>query len=167
MEKYQEKAKEVFAEVCIDKALVQKMGFERNIHTYVTEWLVDRFTPKGELDQEAKTRIKDFINEHLPSKRQREFLRNKLLNGESIVILDDFSVSVDLGSGRRNLRIPSLDIDNACIEKDTVENYPLLLCGGVWGGWKVDLLPQGGRLRKTWGEKISRKRKGGDLVNRF
>jgi ATP-dependent Lon protease len=137
MEKYQEKAKEVFGEVCIDKALVPKMGFERNIPSYVAEWLVDRHTPKGELDQEAKTKIKDFINEHLPSKRQREFLRNKLLNGESITILDDFSVSIDLDSGRRNLKIPSLDIDNAVIEKHLVDNYPLLLCGGIWGAGKL------------------------------
>lgn len=133
MEKYQEKAKEVFGEVCIDKALVQQMGFERNIPNYVAEWLIDRNTPKGELDDEAKIKIKDFINDHLPSKRQRELLRNRLLNGESIVILDDFSVSIDLESGKRNLKIPSLDIDTACIEKHIVDKYPLLLCGGIWG----------------------------------
>src|SRR4030042_1429678 len=125
MEKYQEKAKEVFGEVCIDKALVQQMGFERNIPNYVAEWLIDRNTPKGELDDEAKIKIKDFINDHLPSKRQRELLRNRLLNGESIVILDDFSVSIDLESGKRNLKIPSLDIDKACIEKHIVDKYPL------------------------------------------
>jgi ATP-dependent Lon protease len=141
MEKYQEKAKEVFGEVCIDKALVQKMGFERNIPNYVAEWLIDRYTPKGEIDNDAKTKIKDFINNHLPSKRQREFLRNKLLNGETIVILDDFSVSIDLKSGKRNLKIPSLDIDDACIEKSIVDNYPLLLCGGIWGAGKLNYYP--------------------------
>jgi ATP-dependent Lon protease len=51
--------------------------------------------------------------------------------------LDDFSVSIDLASGRRNLKIPSLDIDNACIEKHLVDNYPLLLCGGIWGAGKL------------------------------
>jgi ATP-dependent Lon protease len=141
MEKYQEKAKEVFSEVCIDKVLVQQMGFERNIPNYVAEWLIDRNTPKGELDDEAKTKIKDFINNHLPSKRQRELLRNRLLNGESIVILDDFSVSIDLESGKRNLRIPSLDIDRACIEKHIVDKYPLLLCGGIWGAGKLNYHP--------------------------
>lgn len=141
MEKYQEKAKEIFGEVCIDKVLVQQMGFERNIPNYVAEWLIDRNTPKGELDDEAKTKIKDFINNHLPSKRQRELLRNRLLNGESIVILDDFSVSINLESGKRNLRIPSLDIDRACIEKHIVDKYPLLLCGGIWGAGKLNYHP--------------------------
>lgn len=136
MERYQEKAKEIFGEVCIDKALVQKVGLERNLPSYVAEWIIDRYTPKGELDLEAKTKIRDFINEHLPSKRQKEFLRNKLLNGESITILDDISVSINLETGKRNLKIPSLDIYNACIEKHIVDNYPLLLCGGIWGAGK-------------------------------
>jgi len=133
MEKYQEKAKEVFGEVCIDKLLVQQMGFERNIPSYVAEWLIERHCPKGELDNQAKTKIKDFIGNHLPSKRQKELLRNRLLNGESLVILDDFSVSIDLKTGKRKLKIPSLDINDACIEKFIVDNYPLLLCGGIWG----------------------------------
>jgi len=136
MERYQEKAKEIFGEICIDKALVQKVGLERNLPSYVAEWIIDRYTPKGELDLEAKTKIRDFINEHLPSKRQKEFLRNKLLNGESITILDDISVSINLETGKRNLKIPSLDIYNACIEKHIVDNYPLLLCGGIWGAGK-------------------------------
>lgn len=137
MEKYQEKAKEVFGEVCTDKSLVQKMGFERNIPSYVAEWLIDRHCPKGELDDQAKTKIKDFIDNHLPSKRQKELLRNRLLNGESLVILDDFSVSINIETGERKLKIPSLDINNACIEKFIVDNYPLLLCGGIWGAGKL------------------------------
>ena len=55
MEKYQDKAKEVFGEVCIDKSLAQHMGFERNIPSYVAEWLIDRHCPKGQLDDKAKT----------------------------------------------------------------------------------------------------------------
>jgi len=137
MEKYQEKAKEVFGEVCIGKSLVQQMGFERSIPSYVAEWLIDRYCPKGKLDGQAKTEIKDFIDEHLPSKRQRELLRNRLLNGESLVILDDFSVLIDLKTGKRKLKIPSLDIKDAYIEKFIVDSYPLLLCGGIWGAGKL------------------------------
>ena len=137
MEKYQEKAREVFGEVCMNKSLVQQMGFERNIPSYVAEWLIDRHCPKGELDDQVKTKIKDFIDTHLPSKRQKELLRNRLLNGESFVILDDFGVSVDLETGKRKLKIPSLDINDACIEKFIVDSYPLLLCGGIWGAGKL------------------------------
>lgn len=137
MKKYQEKAKELFGEVCVDKSLVQKMGFERNIPNYVAEWLIDRHCPKGELDEQSKAKIKSFIDHHLPSKRQKELLRNRLLSGESLLILDDFSVSIDLNTGKRKLKIPSLDINNAFIEKFIIEDYPLLLCGGIWGAGKL------------------------------
>jgi ATP-dependent Lon protease len=137
MERYEEKAKEVFGEVCIDKSLVQQMGFERSIPSYVAEWLIDRHAPGGALDQEARTKIKDFVNDHLPSKRQRELLRNRLVNGESIVILDDFSVTVDLNTGSRKLRIPSLDYESGHVDRQVVENYPMLLCGGIWGAGKL------------------------------
>jgi len=137
MERYQEKAKEVFDEVCIAKSLVQKMGFERSIPSYVGEWLIDRFCPSGDLTNEAKTKIKDFINNHLPPKSESELLRNRLLNGESIVILDDYTVYVDLRSGKRQVKIPSLDVEDAYVEKSIVDSYPLLLCGGIWGAGKL------------------------------
>lgn len=34
-----------------------KVGLERNLPSYVAEWVIDRYTPKGELDSEAKTKI--------------------------------------------------------------------------------------------------------------
>lgn len=160
MERYREKAKEVFGEVCTNKSLVQKMGFERNIPSYVAEWLIDIHCPKGKLDEQAKTKIKDFINTHLPSKRQRELLRNRLLNGESIVILDDFSVFIDLKTGRRKLKIPSLDIYDACIEKFIVDDYPLLLCGGIWGAGKLTYHLGKEDLGKFGDQKLMGKTKG-------
>lgn len=137
MEKYQEKAKEFFDEVCIDKSAVQKLGFERSIPSYVGEWLIDRYCSGGELTIEGKTKIMDFINDHLPPKNQRELLRNRLLNGESIVILDDYTVYVDLRSGKRLVKIPSLDVEDAFVEKSIVDSYSLLLCGGMWGAGKL------------------------------
>lgn len=137
MTEYKQKVKEVFGEVCIDKSLTQKLGFERNIPTYIGEWLIDRHCPTGQLDEAAKMRIKEFINNHLPSKNQREILRNHLLKGDSLVILDDFSVYVDLETGRRRLKVPSLDLENAFIEGAIVDKFQLLLCGGMWGAGKL------------------------------
>lgn len=137
MKSYQQKAKETFDEVCIDKSLVQKVGFERNIPNYVAEWLIDRFCPNGIINEERITKVKGFINDHLPPKSQREILRNRLLNGESLTVLDDFRVYVDLKSGRRLLKIPCLDIENAFIERNIVDEFPMLLCGGMWGAGKI------------------------------
>ncbi|MFQ5788739.1 MAG: BREX system Lon protease-like protein BrxL, partial [Thermodesulfobacteriota bacterium] len=122
---------------CINKSLMQRLGFERNIPSYVGEWIIDRFCPDGELNESKRKKIKDFINQHLPSKNQREVLRNRLLNGETLTILDDFSVYVDLKSNRRNLKIPSVDIEDAYIERQIVDDSPLLLCGGLWGAGRL------------------------------
>lgn len=137
MQTYQEKAKEIFEEICIDKSLMQKAGFERNIPTFVGEWLIDLNCPTGTLDTGGRGKIKEFIDNHLPAKRHKNTLRNRLLNGEVLTILDDYSVRVDLTTGRRKLWIPSLDIENAFIEKHIVDEYPLLLCGGIWGAGRL------------------------------
>lgn len=143
MNDYKEKVKDILGEVSIDKSLTQKLGFERNIPTYVGEWLIDRFGSGGQLDDDVKARIKDFINEHLPPKSQREILRNRLLNGENLVILDDYSVYVDLKSGLRKLKIPSLDIESALVERSIVDEFDQLLCGGMWGAGKIVYHPGG------------------------
>lgn len=137
MREYERKAKEVFEEVCIDKSLVQKIGLERTIPNYVAEWLIDRFCPEGKVTKDNLKKMKDFIDNHLPPKGKKEILRNRLLNGESLLILDDYSVYIDLNTGKRKLKIPSLDLENAYIERQIVDNYPMLLCGGMWGAGKI------------------------------
>jgi ATP-dependent Lon protease len=150
VQKYQEKAREVFEEVCIDKDLMQKAGFERNIPAFVGEWLIDMNCPGGNLDAEGRRKVKEFIDNHLPAKRHKNTLRNKLLNGEIVVILDDYSVHVDLETSRRKLRIPSLDIENAFVEEQIVNQYPLLLCGGMWGAGKLVYHPSDEEKPSVW-----------------
>lgn len=137
-----QKIRNVFEEVCIDKSLSQKLGFERNIPAYVGEWLIDRFAVEGKLNDDAKNKIKDFIDEHLPPKSQRDILKHRLLNGENLVILDEYSVFVDLDSGIRLLKIPSLDIDSAFVDRSIVDKYEQLLCGGMWGAGKLVYHPR-------------------------
>lgn len=138
---YQQKAKDTFDEVCMDKSLVQKVGFERSIPNYVAEWLIDKYFPDGKVTDERITKIRDFVKNHLPPKSQKEVLRNRLLNGEQLTILDDFGVHIDLKSGRRLLTIPGLDIDTAYIERGIVDEFSMLLCGGMWGAGKIAYHP--------------------------
>ena len=64
-----------------------------------------------------------------------------MLNGERLTILDDFVVHIDLRSGKRLLTIPDLDIDTAYIERGIVYEFPMLLCGGMWGAGKISYHP--------------------------
>jgi ATP-dependent Lon protease len=81
--RYEEKAQRLFGEVCVNKALVQEAGFgTRSIPTFVSEWIVTRHTPEGVLNDEARQRIRTFLNRHLPTRDQKEQLKAQLQNGE-------------------------------------------------------------------------------------
>ncbi len=138
MQSYEEKARNYFGEVCIDKKLTRQItGLGRSVPSYVTEWIVSRHTPNGIMTEEARQAISAFMNKHLPSKSVREQLKFTLKNGETLVVLDEYSVTVDLKRNRHVLRIPALDEGDALISDQIVEQYPLILGGGLWGVGKL------------------------------
>lgn len=139
---YEEKAERVFGEVCVNKGLVRQAGFgARSIPAYVSEWIVTRHISDGALDTLAQQRIRNFLNKHLPTRDQKEPLKAQLQNGETLTILDQFSVTVDLAKNEHRLAIPCLDETRASIERHIVEQYPLLLGSGVWGVGKLQYYP--------------------------
>lgn len=125
-----------FPDVSVHKGIASSIGAgERAIPAFVRDWLVSRYSSGGSPD---RGRIQRFLQEHLPDKRQRDFLKNRLLNGEDLTILDSFQVSVDLNRGERLLQIPSLDIFNARVNSRIVDENNLLLCGPVWGAGRLE-----------------------------
>src|SRR6266508_1047235 len=139
---YEEKAQRLFGEVCVNKGLVQQAGFgTRSIPAFVSEWIITRNTPEGVLDATAQQRIRTFLNKHLPTRDQKEQLKAQLQNGETLTILDQFSVTVDLIKNEYRLSVPCLDEQRAGIERNIVEQFPLLLGSGVWGVGKLQYYP--------------------------
>jgi len=121
-----------FPDVCVDKRLSREVGVgERAIPAFVSDWLISRHSVDGRPDREA---IQAFLTRHLPDKQQVNILRNQLLNGERLTILDAYAVDVDLNRGRRVLKIPSLDIFDAHVQDSIVDKSSLLLVGNLWGG---------------------------------
>ena len=146
---FEEKAINYYGEVCVNKALARAAGLgERSLPMYVSEWIVSRHTPNGILDEAARKNIQDFLNKHLPAKDQKERLKAKLQQGEPLLILDEFSVEVNLRTNDLMLKIPCLDETRAGIESHIIENYPLLLGSGVWGVGKLEYQPPDETLRQ-------------------
>jgi ATP-dependent Lon protease len=142
MSSYEDKAQKYYGEVCVNKGLVRKAGLSaRTLPMYVSEWIVSRYAATGRLDEEARLRMRDFINQHLPSKDQKERLKQRLQQGRPLLILDEYSARVNLRTNDLMLRIPCLDEERAGIEQHIVENYPLLLGSGVWGVGKLEYQP--------------------------
>lgn len=134
MESFEQKAYDSFGEVIINKNLINSAGFSaRAIPTYVGEWILYNFLEDGELTEESREKVASFVNKYLPQKGFKEDIKNKLLNMETVRLLDDYSVAVNLKNGTRTLKIPFLDMTDAGISQEIVEANKLLLTSGVWG----------------------------------
>jgi ATP-dependent Lon protease len=148
-EPFEQKALVHFAEVIINKSLIHEAGFgARTIPTYVGEWILSRYVENGEITQQSREQVARFIATYLPAKGQKDSIKNALLRQEQVKLLDDYSVSINLKTGNRQLRIPFLDMDDAYIEGALVEKHALLLASGVWGVGELLYLPPDGKYRK-------------------
>lgn len=149
---YSNKVKKIFGEVCIDKSLCLKAGLlERSIPTFVGEWLIDEFCPDGQLSTENIDKLNNFINEHLPTKDQKEEIKNRLANNETLTLIDRFNVTIELKTLEKRLKIPCID-ETGYIENYLIDKYPLLLRGGIWGAGRLLYHPPDPESRRKWGE---------------
>ena len=146
---FEEKALEHFAEVLIKKSLINEAGFgARAIPTYVSEWILSHYIENGELNVRARQQVAQFVGKYLPQKGLKDTVKEGLLKQQLIRLLDDYSVTVNLKTGVRHLRVPYLDINDACIDDIVVEKHPLLLTSGVWGVGELTYIPPDGKQYK-------------------
>ncbi len=139
---FEQKALYYYGEVCINKGLMRQANIgSQSIPTYVSEWIVSRHATDGFIDDAARQRMREFVNKHLPSKDQKEQLKSQLKNGQTLLILDSYTVEVNLRSDKYTLKIPCLDENKATIEGYIIEKYPLLLGGGIWGVGRLEYQP--------------------------
>lgn len=142
MNTFEEKALDYYGEVVIDKSLIHEAGFGgRAIPTYVGEWILSHFLLDGELTEDGRQKIAEFLAKHLPAKGQKNEIRNRLVNMETVQLLDDYNVNVNLKTGKRNLNIPLLDITDGYIPPPIVEQNELMVTSGVWGIGELFYIP--------------------------
>lgn len=140
---FEQKAKDYFGEIVINKGLFRQAGFGgRAIPAYVGEWILSYYMEDlEELDNNIRGEIANFVSMYLPSKGQKEEWKNRLLNQEPVNLLDHYTVSVNLKTGQRHLNIPFLDMKDAYITEHLVEENELLLSSGVWGVGELFYVP--------------------------
>jgi ATP-dependent Lon protease len=145
MEQFEQKALDYYGEVIINKSLIHQAGFgARAIPTYVGEWILSHFVEDGELTEASRERIAAFLGIYLPTKGQKDEIKNRLLKMETVQLLDDFSITVNLKTGQRHLRIPLLDISDAFLAEHIVDQNELLVTSGVWGIGSLFYVPPDG-----------------------
>jgi len=129
----------LLGDLSIDKEQVRRLKIRdaRTITTFVEEWLVSRFDQPGLSEEEVYQKISAFMSKHLPTRNEKESIKNRLLAGETIVLLDCFSVRVDVSKGKRFISIPCLDENKAETSTRLLEAQPDLLSGGQWGAGRL------------------------------
>ena len=98
-----DKIRETFNELTIDKALVRKLKIreKRTIPTFVEEWMISRFQEQGKSDAEVYNDITGFMSKHLPAKTEKEQIKYRLQMNESVVLLDRFDARIDITKDRK------------------------------------------------------------------
>ena len=148
-ESFERKALDYFGEVIINKHLIHEAGFgARAIPTYVGEWILSHFVQEGQLTEDSRKRIATFLGKYLPTKGQKDEIKNQLLKLETVQLLDDFSVTVNLKTGQRYLRIPLLDVNDALVSEQIIDQNELLVTSGVWGIGSLFYVPPDGPREK-------------------
>src|SRR5581483_6985142 len=92
---------DTFKEFAIDKGLLTRLGLsrdDRHIPSYVMDWVVTRAANKaGTNTGRLREEVLEFIQKHLPSKGEKEMIKFRLSQGETLTVLDELSVEVKLG----------------------------------------------------------------------
>lgn len=142
---FEQKAKDFYGEVVINKGLMSKAGFgARAIPVYVGEWIISQFMEGEELTEEGRADIVATISKYLPQKADKNTLLNRLMEHEEVRILDDFRVNVNLDKNTYELNIPLLDVRNAMVQKNIIETNSMLLKTGMWGLGTLRYVPPDG-----------------------
>jgi len=128
-------------DLTIDKEQVRRLKIRdtRTITTFVEEWLVSRYDQPGREQGEIFCDISAFMSKHLPTKNEKETIKNRLLTGESVVLLDHFSVRIDLKKGKRLVKIPCLEEERAETSLALLDEHPDLMSGGQWGAGRLNV----------------------------
>jgi ATP-dependent Lon protease len=135
----------LFSDLVIDKALVRslKIRDKRSIPSFVEEWLISRFQKEGRTNADIYQDVTAFMSKHLPAKTEKERIKHELQSGEQLVVLDRFSVRVDIAKDKKFLTIPCIEEINARVSNEVIDKNPLLLEGGQWGAGRLLVRPEG------------------------
>jgi ATP-dependent Lon protease len=136
-----EKIRTVFGEFAVDKGLIRRLGVsgdDRHVPSYVMDWIVTHTSRGGATTSTLHRAVQEFIQKHLPAKGDKERVKFKLSQGETLTLLDAISVQVKLGKEVSFFAtIPCLDETKARIDEALISRHETLLQGSTWGAVKI------------------------------
>jgi ATP-dependent Lon protease len=134
------KARQVFGEQVVVKALAQRAAFHR-LPRYVSEYLIAKYV-RPESWREDLEKVQAKIKDLLPETDRRELVKERLLRTGEAVLIDHVEAKIDLKNGQRWGRVDALGDDRVRVPAALLEQQPGLLLGGLWGTARVRYTPE-------------------------
>jgi ATP-dependent Lon protease len=135
------KVREVFGDFAVDKELIRRLGVsgdDRHVPSYVMDWIVTYSSQGGSTTTTLQREVEQFVQKHLPAKGEKERVKFRLGQGETLTLLDAVSVEVKLGNEVEYLAtIPCIDERRVRIDPSIIERNEGLLQGSSWGAVKL------------------------------
>jgi uncharacterized protein (TIGR02688 family) len=136
MDKLDLKVKKVFPNIVVNKSFAIRKEVSR-LPRFIAEYLIIKHIDGGTLDTK---KLQEFINKYFPPLEEKNKVLYTLKNEGFYRLIDEFRVEVS--TSRKLdilLHIPSLQIYNANIKKEIIDNNKDLLINGMWGLGKLEL----------------------------
>lgn len=134
------KASSILGDKAVVKSLAAGAALQR-LPKYVSEYMIAKFV-KPESWRADLENVQSKIRELLPEQEQRELIKEKLLASGQLTVIDNVDVRVDLKSGKRLARVPSIGDNAVRISTEITSANPGLLTGGLWGTVKIHYTPE-------------------------
>src|SRR6266540_5698451 len=140
----EEKLRRTYPGVLVNKSYSSRQELRR-LPRLVSEWVIDRFSRDG-ITEESITKMDDFVRKHYPEPRERQKVLSEIMEQGSLFLIDSYRVETDLKRNRYVCIVPSLNITDALISPQLVDEHPQLLIDGVWSVGTVEYLPDEGTV---------------------
>lgn len=132
-----QKIRDVFGPLAIDKQRLPSSGLTKlGVPAYIAEWVLEEIVPgKGILTEEELDTLAKFTDQMLPRRNEQNVYRNRLLSGETVSLLANMNVEVDITRARqdRAAKIPVLGFHDCWISDGLIQKNQALLKQGMWG----------------------------------
>lgn len=87
---FDNKIRDVFGEFAIDKGLARRLGLsgdDRHVPSYVMDWIITYKSQNATTTTSLQREIESFVQAHLPAKGEKERVKFKLSQGETLTLL--------------------------------------------------------------------------------
>ena len=144
----EDKIAQVFGSVAIDKRRLPMSQLQKKgIPAYVAEWVLESKVPgRGPLSEEDAKSVQEWADRFIPTPRDQNVVKHRLLNSEPVKVLTHLAVEIDLqikNGPQRIAKLPLLGIEKAAIPDSLIEQNKSLLREGMWGVVELQHTPNG------------------------